>query len=153
MEKLTLLIFGIIAILIGGFVFAIMSSDNSAYGQEVTMYKSPNCGCCVGHGKYLNGKGFDVKTVANDASLQTVKEQNNIPNNMRSCHTDFIEGYFIEGHVPIEAINKLLEERPNIDGISLPNMPSGSPGMPGFKQGDWIIYSIKDGQASEFMRI
>ena len=104
-------------------------------------------------GSLIKQKGFDVNMIANDQALQEIKNQNNIPYNMRSCHTSFIDGYFVEGHIPIEAINKLLTERPDIDGIALPNMPAGSPGMPGYKQGEWIIYSIKDGQASEFMRV
>jgi hypothetical protein len=54
--------------------------------------------------------------------------------------------YFIEGHNPIEAINKLLTEKPEIDGITLPEMPSGSPGMPGFKIEKWKIHSVKNAQ-------
>ncbi len=54
--------------------------------------------------------------------------------------------YFIEGHVPIEAIEKLLTEKPEIDGIALPGMPSGSPGMPGFKLSPFKIHSVKNGQ-------
>ena len=54
--------------------------------------------------------------------------------------------YFVEGHIPIEAINKLLTEKPEIDGVVLPEIPSGSPGMPGFKIEKWKIHSIKNGQ-------
>jgi hypothetical protein len=54
--------------------------------------------------------------------------------------------YFIEGHIPIEAIEKLLTEKPEIDGIALPEMPSGSPGMPGFKLEKWKIHSVKNAQ-------
>jgi hypothetical protein len=72
---------------------------------------------------------------------------------MDSCHTLIIEDYFVEGHIPIEAIEKLLAEQPDIDGITLPDMPSGSPGMPGVKKGDFVIYSVKGGKTSEFMRI
>jgi hypothetical protein len=54
--------------------------------------------------------------------------------------------YFIEGHIPIEAVNKLLTEKPEINGIALPEIPSGSPGMPGFKIEKWKIHSIKNGQ-------
>ena len=72
---------------------------------------------------------------------------------MESCHTAIFGDYFVEGHVPIEAVNKLLEEKPDIDGIALPEMPSGSPGMPGPKLEPFKIYSIKDGQASEFLSL
>lgn len=157
-----LVIIGVIAVLVVAsfFIFGLGGDDkitgnaiSSVSAKEVTMYKSPNCGCCVGHAGYLEGKGFNVNVVANDQKLIVVKGQNNIPYKMRSCHTEIIGDYFIEGHVPIEAIEKLLSEMPDIDGIALPNMPAGSPGMSGVKRGEWIIYAIKDGQASEFMRI
>jgi hypothetical protein len=161
MKKTSLIVTGIVVILVAGLFFIFFNTGSSVTGnvigtasaKEATMYKSPNCGCCVGHGKYLDGKGYDVEIVANDAALAKVKGEQNIPSSMRSCHTTFIDGYFIEGHIPIEAINKLLSEKPEIDGIALPDMPAGSPGMPGYKQGDWIIYAIKDGYVSEFMRI
>jgi hypothetical protein len=54
--------------------------------------------------------------------------------------------YFIEGHIPIEAIEKLLTEKPEINGIALPQMPLSSPGMPGFKIEKWKIHSVKNGQ-------
>ena len=83
-----------------------------------------------------------------------VKEKYGIPYSMRSCHTTVIGDYFVEGHVPIEAVEKLMLEKPDIKGIALPGMPSGSPGMPGSKQGPFIVYAInKDGSTSEFMRI
>ena len=66
----------------------------------------------------------------------------------------FIIGkYFIEGHVPLEAVNKLLIEQPNIDGIALPGMPIGTPGMPGDKDEPYVIYQLKDGKSSVFMTI
>jgi hypothetical protein len=66
---------------------------------------------------------------------------------MESCHTVEIENYFVEGHVPIEAIQKLLNEKPDINGIALPGMPSGSPGMPGLKMEKFKIHQITlDGQ-------
>ena len=76
-----------------------------------------------------------------------------ISTEMESCHTMVIDDYFVEGHMPFEAIEKLLSERPDIDGIALPDMPSGTPGMPGEKIEEWVIYSIKDGQTFIFMRI
>lgn len=72
---------------------------------------------------------------------------------MESCHIVDWGGYYVEGHVPLAAINKLMTEKPDIDGLVMPGMPSGSPGMDGTQQGDFVIYAIKNGQASEFMRI
>jgi len=119
---------------------------------QVTVYKSPTCGCCVGYISELRKQGFSVKT-ENTQDMSFIKGKYNIPRDTGSCHTSIIEDYFIEGHVPIEVVNKLLEEKPNIDGISLPNMPAGSPGMPGIKSGDFIIYSITNGEISKYMRI
>ena len=100
----------------------------------------------------MMSQGFevDIETVNN---LDIIKAQYNIPKNLESCHTAIVGDYIVEGHIPIEIIDKLLNEKPDIDGIALPRMPSGSPGMPGPKRGEWIIYSIKDGQYSEYIRV
>jgi hypothetical protein len=144
------IIIGVIIIL--GIGITIIST-NKAEGIEVTMYKSASCGCCVGHASYLDGKGYDVNKIELQ-DLSGIKSQYNIPPEMQSCHTNIIESYFVEGHVPIEAIDRLLEEKPNIKGISLPRMPSGSPGMPGQKTGDFIIYALdNNGEWNEWMRI
>ena len=79
--------------------------------------------------------------------------KHNIPSELESCHTTEVAGYFVEGHVPVEAIDKLLEEKPDIDGIALPGMPAGSPGMGGLKTEDFVIYALKDGEASVFMTL
>ena len=146
----TYIIFAIIIVVIA--LFFIFSSEKEYKGIEATLYKSASCGCCGNYIPYLKQKGFDVNTVVvNDIS--EIKKEYGVLSDMESCHTTIIEGYFIEGHVPLEAIDKLLEERPDIDGITLPNMPSGSPGMPGQKQGDFVIFQITDGKTSEFMRV
>lgn len=85
--------------------------------------------------------------------ISGIKNSLGVPDELLSCHTTVIKDYFIEGHVPIEAISKLIEERPDVKGISLPGMPSGSPGMPGAKEGTFVIYSVDDGGYSEFMVI
>jgi hypothetical protein len=107
---------------------------------NVEFYKSASCGCCGVHSDYLSGRGkLDVDVVVlND--MKSVKDKYGIPIGLESCHTAIIDGYFVEGHVPLEVINRLLEERPNIAGIALPDMPSGTPGMPGVKNMDWVIY-------------
>jgi hypothetical protein len=125
---------------------------NAGNGQEVTIFKSPTCGCCVGHADYLENEGYYVDVQPTE-DLEPVKQRYNIPESMQSCHTAVIGDYFVEGHVPQEAIDKLLTEKPDIDGIALPRMPAGSPGMPGIKSGTWTIFALKDGQISEFMKI
>ena len=72
---------------------------------------------------------------------------------LKSCHRTVIGNYFVEGHVPVEAIAKLLAEKPDIDGITLPGMPVGSPGMPGERTAPLEILAVSGGNASVFMTI
>ena len=118
----------------------------------VTTYRSPNCGCCVGWEEYLRMAGFEVESVVTD-DVSAIKDDLQIPDEMRSCHTAIIGEYFIEGHVPVEAIQRLLEEQPDIDGIALPGMPQGSPGMSGENSEPFVIYAVTRGSIAEFMTI
>ncbi len=129
-------------------------SENPALGgKEVTVYKTPTCGCCAVFISYLEKKDVAVKT-ENVKNLDDIKQRNGIPSQLWSCHTSMVDGYIVEGHVPIEAIEKLLSEKPNIKGIALPGMPSGTPGMPGPKTEKWEIRSLnQDGTVGTFMTI
>ena len=122
----------------------------SKYNAEV--FKTSSCGCCYGYVKFLEEEKFTVKQT-DMRSLHSVKKKYNIPLEMQSCHTTVIGKYFIEGHVPLEAINKLINEQPDIDGIALPGMPIGTPGMPGEKEEPFVIYKLTDGKSSVFMTI
>ena len=95
---------------------------------KVLSYRSASCGCCKKWVNHLQDNGLKVvDNVVEDVSV--IKNQYQIPNNLRSCHSALIANYTIEGHVPIESINKLFIERPKINGIAVPGMPLGSPGM------------------------
>ena len=120
--------------------------------QVVEVFKTPSCGCCYGYVLFLEEEKFKVKQT-DMRSLHTIKQKYNIPLEMQSCHTTIMGKYFIEGHVPFEAVNKLLKEQPDIDGIALPGMPIGTPGMPGDKNEPYVIYQLKDGKSSVFMTI
>ena len=120
--------------------------------QIVEVFKTPSCGCCYGYVLFLEDEKFKVKQT-DMRSLHSIKQKYNIPVEMQSCHTTIMGKYFIEGHVPIEAINKLLKEQPDIDGIALPGMPIGTPGMPGDKEEPYVIYQLIDGKFSVFMTI
>ena len=119
---------------------------------KIEVFKTPSCGCCYGYVLFLEEEKFKVKQT-DMRSLHLIKKKYNIPLEMQSCHTTVLGKYFIEGHVPIEAINKLLKEQPDIDGIALPGMPIGTPGMPGEKVEPYIIYQLVDGKSSVFMTI
>ena len=142
------------------FIVIIQFISGNEYAQGVTktnldnieVFKTPSCGCCYGYVLFLEKERFEV-TQTDMRSLQSIKKKYNIPLEMQSCHTTIMGKYFIEGHVPIEAINKLLKEKPDIDGIALPGMPIGTPGMPGDKEEPYIIYQLVDGKSSIFMKI
>ena len=72
--------------------------------------------------------GYQVVDHVTD-DMQALKKNEGIPEEMASCHTAFVGGYFVEGHVPVESIDRLLDEMPNISGLAVPGMPLGSPGM------------------------
>lgn len=114
---------------------------------QATLVSSETCGCCHEYVSYLESNNIDVDFIKT-ADYTLIKLENNIPYELQSCHTMIIEGYFVEGHVPLVVVNKLLEERPQIDGISLPGMPAGSPGMPGDKNETFKIQSIVDGSST-----
>ncbi len=122
-------------------------------GIGAAVYKTSSCGCCGLFANYMQKQGFDTNIIT-QGDISNVKEKYNIPSAMQSCHTTTIGDYFIEGHMPVEAINKLLEEKPDIAGIAMPGMPSGAPGMVGSKTEDFVVYAVnKDGSTYEFMRI
>ena len=94
------------------------------------VYKSPTCGCCSKWVEHVEAAGFATKVMdIDDASLDQLKTKRGVPGTARSCHTAFINGYVVEGHVPAPEIHRMLRERPAIAGIAVGGMPTGSPGM------------------------
>ncbi|MFA4831194.1 MAG: DUF411 domain-containing protein [Patescibacteria group bacterium] len=121
--------------------------------KHLTLYKSPNCGCCANHAAYLRRNDFEVEIIETN-DMDAIKSENGIPGGEESCHTSVIDGYAIEGHMPVEAIEKLLAEKPDIKGIGLAEMPSGSPGMPGAKKEPFDIYSFtEDGKVNNYLKL
>ncbi len=94
----------------------------------VTVWKSPTCGCCGKWVEHMRKAGFKV-TVKNMDSMDMVKRMAGVRDELQSCHTARVGGYTIEGHVPAADVQRLLSERPNVLGLAVPGMPSGSPGM------------------------
>lgn len=122
----------------------------SLAGKSVTVYRSVTCGCCKNYVAYLKKRGMEVKEeLVND--IATTKEENDIPQELSSCHTTLVDDYVVEGHVPTEVIEKLLTEKPAVAGIALPGMPQGSPGMPGAKSESWSIYKLGDDEGALYM--
>ena len=98
--------------------------------EKLVVYQSPSCGCCSGWVANMEENGFNVEAIKTE-DMYSTKVNAGIDMSLSSCHTGFIGDYFVEGHVPHDAIEKLLNERPNIKGITVPGMPSGInvPGM------------------------
>ncbi|MGH7998495.1 MAG: DUF411 domain-containing protein [Brasilonema sp.] len=96
--------------------------------QHATVYRSPDCTCCGGWIDHLKAHGFQIKDFPTP-DIDAVKQKYNVPDNLASCHTAIVNGYVIEGHVPAQDIKRLLQEKPNVLGLSVPQMPVGTPGM------------------------
>lgn len=117
-------------IALGGF----LSLSAPSYADEdrtVTVYKTPWCGCCKVWTDAVEAAGYHV-VVEDLEDLSTIKKQAGVPDDMQACHTAVIgddRKYIIEGHVPLEAVEKMMSERPDIRGIAVPGMPQGSLGM------------------------
>ncbi len=141
-------------------VFLFQNSGTSSFEEinafegEIDIYKSLTCGCCSIYFQYFDSKTNTRVNAINMQDLDSIRNQYGVPLELQSCHTTIVGDYFVEGHIPLEAVEKLLKENPDIKGIAMPGMPSGSPGMPGKKYGDFIIYAVNhDGSYNEFMRI
>lgn len=97
---------------------------------QVTVYKSPSCGCCAAWVDHLLSAGLNVEAIDVDHyELQALKVRMGIAPELSSCHTAIVDGYFVEGHVPADDIKRLMAERPDALGLTVPGMPIGSPGM------------------------
>jgi len=105
------------------------TESNYSGKTEMTVYRSPNCGCCgvwVDHAKKHGFKIEDIKT----EEMEAIKQQHNIPAELASCHTTVIDGYVMEGHIPADDIKRFLAEKPDdLIGLAVPGMPIGTPGM------------------------
>lgn len=116
--------------------------------EEVVVYKSPWCGCCEGWVDHMRASGFEV-TVREQEDLSAIKRMSGIPEELQSCHTAFVDGYAIEGHVPAGVIEKLLAERPRVRGLAVPGMPIGSPGMEGGDPEPYEVITFTQGGVSK----
>jgi hypothetical protein len=132
------------ALAVLGIVVALAMGPAAATERPAaTLYKNPQCTCCEQYANYLRGNGFTVKVVPTH-NLSLIRRQAgiDIPEKLEGCHTMLIDNYVVDGHVPLKTLDRLLTERPEIRGISLPGMPEGSPGMTGQKTEPFTIYEI-----------
>ena len=98
--------------------------------SSIEVWKSATCKCCGAWVKHLEANGFAVTVNDTDTSaLAALKRQAGVGDKLASCHTAKIDGYVVEGHVPSSDIKRLIAERPDAIGLTVPGMPVGSPGM------------------------
>jgi len=122
-------------------------------GAAVTVFKDPNCGCCKEWIEHLRKHAFKV-TARDTSDVSGIKRSGRVPQQLVSCHTAFVNGYVIEGHVPAEDIKRLLKEKPKVAGLAVAGMPIGSPGMEVGNRKDKyeVIAFNRDGSTSVFAR-
>lgn len=139
--------------LLGGVALGMRPVAAVAAPTAIKVAKDPNCGCCTAWVEIIEADGFaaSIQLLDFDA-LQAFKLASGIPEGMASCHTAHVDGYAIEGHVPPDDIRRLLTERPDAVGLSVPGMPYGSPGMgPEAEREAYIVYLIRrDGSVEPF---
>ena len=131
----------------------LMIQPARAAGETMVVYKDPNCGCCHAWADAMTDAGYSV--VSEDVDdLDAVKKRVAVPADMQGCHTAILAGYFIEGHVPLEAIARLLAERPPIAGLAVPGMPPGSLGMGDDPGASYDVFAVgKDGARGVFQAV
>ena len=120
---------------------------------KVTVYKDQYCGCCKLWIEHLRAHGFEV--VSHDTpDVTQAKRTGAVPEKLYSCHTAFVGGYVVEGHVPAADIQRLLRDKPKVAGIAVPGMPVGSPGMESGSRKDRydVVAFTRDGRTSVFAR-
>ncbi|MBB5745649.1 DUF411 domain-containing protein [Brevundimonas variabilis] len=120
--------------------------------MAITVYKTPWCGCCGAWVEHMTGAGWTA-TVRELEDLAPVRRRYGVPDALASCHTGVVGSYAVEGHVPAEDVARLVRERPDAFGLTVPGMPLGSPGMPapaGRAQAFQTLLILKDGTTRVF---
>lgn len=133
--------------LVAGAVGGVIGIPSAAAAtRTMTVYKSPQCGCCTAWIKHLERNGFDVE-IRNEARMAVVKRQYGVPSELTSCHTGIVDGLVVEGHVPADLIDRMLTDRGDAQGIGVPGMPIGSPGMEQGTPQPYTVYAFSDSPA------
>lgn len=147
-RSFTLLLF-VLVVVVAACARAAPHSEDVSATRVATMYRSPTCTCCHEYEAILRKAGWVVEVVdINDTA--SFKEEQRIPQEAWSCHTTIVDSYVVEGHVPLAAVDALLVRGPAIDGIALPGMPAGSPGMGGKPEGPFVVFALQGGKTAPF---
>ncbi|WP_104018107.1 DUF411 domain-containing protein [Roseovarius nitratireducens] len=119
----------------------VIASAAAQGAEPVTIWRSPGCGCCDAYAEYLRAEGFAVNVI-DDHDFVDRSVAAGVPEQGVGCHLAMIDGYVVSGLVPSEIIERLLDERPDITGITLPGMPGNAPGMAPAKTGTLRTYAF-----------
>ena len=132
---------------------AVPASEATVAAATVTVFKDPNCGCCKEWVTHLRKHAFQV-VVKDTSDVASIKATARVPRQLYSCHTAFVNGYVVEGHVPAADVQRMLDEKPKVAGIAVAGMPAGSPGMevPGRVDRYDVVAFGRDGSTSVFAR-
>ena len=117
------------------------SGERVADAKAITIWRDPNCGCCDAYAEYLEANGISVTRI-DDRDFDKRSIEAGVPQQGIGCHLAEIDGYVVSGLVPVEIIERLVSERPDITGITLPGMPGNAPGMAPAKTGTLKTYAF-----------
>jgi hypothetical protein len=104
------------------------TEPNYSGTREMTVYRSPSCGCCGGWIEQAKKHGFKIEDIKTQ-EMEALKQKYNVPPELASCHTTVIDGYVMEGHIPVDDIKRFLTQKPELAGLTVPGMSIGTPGM------------------------
>jgi hypothetical protein len=130
----------------------VLATQLYAAGPKITVYKTKTCGCCGKWVDHLRANGFEP--VVNDVpSTAEYRKKYGVPDALASCHTAVVGTYAVEGHIPAADIHRLLKQKPKANGIAVPGMPMGSPGMEGPRREAYSVYLFDaSGRTSVFQK-
>lgn len=131
--------------------FLTVLATSALAAPSVDVFSTSGCGCCIGWIKHMEKAGFEVsnKNLAM-ADLWAKKIEAGLKQGQTSCHTGFVGGYVVEGHVPAAEVTRLLAEKPDAVGLAVPDMPAGSPGMGESDEPYDVLLVLKDGSTRTF---
>ena len=127
---------------------SLAGADEKSNSKAMHIYKTPWCGCCQVWTDAMKKAGYKV-TIENVEDLSVIKKLAGVPDKLESCHTAQLGHYTLEGHVPLEAIQRLMTERPKIKGLAVPGMPQGSLGMGYDPSAKYEVYSFTNSRSNE----
>ncbi|QBI21614.1 DUF411 domain-containing protein [Egibacter rhizosphaerae] len=123
--------------------------EGAGEDEPLVMLRTATCECCGAHGEHLEAAGHEVRErIVDDPNLEA-----GVPNGLGSCHVTLAGDHAVVGHIPAEVFAELAEEDPAVDGIALPGMPAGSPGMPGTQEEPWEFRAFSDGRPGEVFAV